>query len=800
MKLLFAELRKVWGNRVFSLLLVVLAATNLLLLWMGTRPSGSQPPAAAYRTVAQDIAGMNMAEKGEFLHSKFAEIDSLLKISQYYQTLAYGGNALRQYHNDNAAMFDQYEQEYTDKSYDLYTDNLTIEYHLFSQLQDEYDTVAGYGDFLDSVQNKASQLSGISIFQKDQTGYDLKNIELTAQVYAGLRDTTIDYTPQKGLYTAISYAFTDLLSLAAMLLLALVLIRQERDSGLLGLVRSLPSGRLKTALAKLGAFAVSLLAVLVLLYGVNLAYCSASYGVGALNRTIQSVPALMRSTMQITVGQYLLRFLLAKWVGAFVMGLWVMLAALLARRTAAGCFSALAMPLAMYGIRSIIPATARFNVLKYANLASLLQTNELLGNYRNLYWFGEPVGLPLIEWLAAALFGASFFMAFCAVFTRAQLLPYAQRSVVLNHQYKTRPTSIWREEGRKLLIINGVSIFLVAFLTFGCYQGATSESYIDENEIYYSYYMKHLSGPFTLESKAWLEDQSKEFTPLLAMQSHAETQGVGNDSMVPYGALQQKYAVFKTIMQENLTYLTENSGAWLVYESGYRKLFGFSGTSDIQDALFAGLLCALCFSGLFAMERKGGMDEILLATPRGRRFTVQSKLGQSALIAVAIALITCLPHLWQVLRDYGLPAIFAPAYSIQEFSTVPHAFTLSDILLFWMLCRIAACLCMEIITLWLGQMFGNMLPTLFVSATCYCLPALLSLSGMENGIEWLGAYPLFHAAALLKTEGTITPDIPYSYSWAAILLLALALLLTWFLAQILIQKYEWTGVDFNAKY
>lgn len=38
MSLFLAELRKVWGNRLFPLLLAVLAAANLLLLWMGTRP------------------------------------------------------------------------------------------------------------------------------------------------------------------------------------------------------------------------------------------------------------------------------------------------------------------------------------------------------------------------------------------------------------------------------------------------------------------------------------------------------------------------------------------------------------------------------------------------------------------------------------------------------------------------------------------------------------------------------------------------------------------------------------------
>ena len=56
MSLLTAELRKVWGNRVFPMLLAVLVAANLLLLWMGTRPTANQPPAVAYRAVGADLA------------------------------------------------------------------------------------------------------------------------------------------------------------------------------------------------------------------------------------------------------------------------------------------------------------------------------------------------------------------------------------------------------------------------------------------------------------------------------------------------------------------------------------------------------------------------------------------------------------------------------------------------------------------------------------------------------------------------------------------------------------------------
>ena len=789
MSLFFAELRKVWGGRVFPVLLAILASANLLLLWMGTRPTATQPPASAYRAVGAELNGKTMEEKGIYLREKCEEIESLVKIGQYYRELAYGDYALTQYRQDNAAMFDAYEQEYKDKSYTLFTDNLNTEYRLFSQLQNEYDTVAGYGDFLQGVQAKATQLSGISIFQNDRTGYDLKNIELTAQVYAGLTETPIDYFPQKGLYTAISYAFTDLILLASMLLLALILVRQERDSGLLSLVRSLPGGRLKTALAKLAAFAASLLVVLTVLYGVNLAYCSASFGLGSLNRTIQSVPALMRCTMQITVGQYLLRFLLAKWAGAFVMGLWVMLAALVAKRAAAGWVGALALPLAMYGIRAAIPATSHWNVIKYANMVSLLQTNELLGNYRNLFWFGSPVSLPLVEWLTAAVLGGSLFAGFCAVFAKAQLLPTAKRSLALPFSHTTHATSVPREEGRKLLLMNGAAVFLAAFLAFGIYQGITSESYLDADEIYYAYYMKHISGPWRTESYNWLTEQGKEFAPMLEVQRRVIGGELSSDALLAYNSLQQKYTVYQQIVQFNIQYyLKQNPGAWLVYETGYRKLFGFTGTADVQDTLLAGLLCALCFSGLFAMERKGGMDEILAATPLGRKYTAKAKLRQSTLVAAVIAFGTVLPHLWQILQDYGLPALLAPAMSISELQAVPKFITLSDLLIFWFICRFAACLCMSRITLWLGQKLGNLLPALFISAVAYCLPALLSLSGMKNGIEWLGFYPLFHAAALWQTQGGNT-------LWVPVFLLFVAFFLAWSIGQVLVCDYERIGAS-----
>ena len=219
---------------------------------------------------------------------------------------------------------------------------------------------------------------------------------------------------------------------------------------------------------------------------------------------------------------------------------------------------------------------------------------------------------------------------------------------------------------------------------------------------------------------------------MLAVQRRVARSELSSEAMLAYGALQQKYNIYQQVVQNNINYyLKEHPGAWLVYESGYKELFGFTGDADVQDTLLAGLACALCFSGLFSMERRGGMETILCTTPLGRKRTVRAKLAVSAGVAVLIAAASCLPHLIQVLRDYGLPALFAPAMSISEFESLPALFTLSDVLLFWFVCRIAACLCMGAITLTLGRVFGNLLPALFVSAVGYCLPAPLRSSSLR---------------------------------------------------------------------
>lgn len=64
----------------------------------------------------------------------------------------------------------------------------------------------------------------------------------------------------------------------------------------------------------------------------------------------------------------------------------------------------------------------------------------------------------------------------------------------------------------------------------------------------------------------------------------------------------------------------------------------------------------------------------------------------------------------------------------------------------------------------------------------------------ENGIEWLGFYPLFHAAALWQNQGYNANGESYNAMWIPIFLVCAAFFLAWAIGHALIDDYDMIGV------
>lgn len=145
---------------------------------------------------------------------------------------------------------------------------------------------------------------------------------------------------------------------------------------------------------------------------------------------------------------------------------------------------------------------------------------------------------------------------------------------------------------------------------------------------------------------------------------------------------------------------------------------------------------------------------ILTAFPLtlGHRKTVTAKLLAAGGTAVLLWVLVSLPRLIVVLRDYGLPASFAPAMSLSDYLHLPSWLSLAGIAILSGLARLVAMLCMAAITLWLSEILGSALSAMFLSALVFCLPSMLALSGLWP-LRWVGVYPLFHLTELLRRPG-----------------------------------------------
>jgi len=488
---------------------------------------------------------------------------------------------------------------------------------------------------------------------------------------------------------------------------------------------------------------------------------------GELKRSIQSVPAFIRCTLQINVIQYFGCFIIVKWIAAFVAGTWVMLAALIFRRAFTGWCAALAFIGSNLLIRSAVSAVGKYNVVKYTNLVSMLFTNELLGSHHNLFWFGVPVSRIWVESLAAVLMCTAFVTIFIYIFTFGQILPPEHKKPFFpffKFKAKINASTLVGQEIHKLLIINGAVWVLLLFVGIQVYASVIRESYIGINEIYYREYMTRLSGRFTQEKLDWLNTEQEKFEPIFLLDAELAKGNITEEQheslMAHYASLQTELEVFKRIVSKKIGYLSENPDAHLVYDSGYSFLFGITGEKDMEDALWAGLISAVCFASFFAMEKSTGMLRVIQATPLGRQSTVWAKSKICWGIATFIAVMTLLPRAWQVGHDYQYSSIFSPAMSLEYFQRLPSCVPILVIILLLLFTRIIACFSTAMTVLFISYKLGNTLGAIFTSSLLFCVGPLLSFCGVIDA-KWISIYPLFHFAAL-QAE-TMTSVISWIY-------------------------------------
>lgn len=176
----------------------------------------------------------------------------------------------------------------------------------------QFDEVSQHGKILETISTNAKRLSGVSIFsgnQGDKESSSSRNILKTEKDFDKMADIFISYEITHGLTIATDFLATDIIAILFMLLLAARLIYDEKEKGAFFLIKSTPRGRLSTISAKIITLAITMLVMTVLLIGSNLLYSGVMFGMPSFNATIQSIPSFIRSTIPISIGEYIIIFL-----------------------------------------------------------------------------------------------------------------------------------------------------------------------------------------------------------------------------------------------------------------------------------------------------------------------------------------------------------------------------------------------------------------------------------------------------------------------------------------------------------
>lgn len=674
MKIFFYELSKIFGN--IKILAFIIAAVIINIAFLVYNEYNGDFLPSEYNALWEDLGEMSPSERDAFIQEKY---------DAFY----------------NFGFTDEEEPEL---SFD-YTGRWDKEEALIFYVKDEIEESLTYGEYLESIDESADILASMPIFA-DKDSFDYKNIMKTKDEFRHLERRPLDPQPSKGILTAVRFGFTDIFAFILILFFLIVLISREKELEQIALFRTSEKGGMALACSKMAAVVFSDIIAVFLLYGGSMLSGYLLYGFGDLNRDIQSVYGFFGSNLDITVGQFLIYFLLLKLLACFAFSaLGFFLFSLFSK----GIFNIAAMIVIMAAegiLYFFIEPSSIFALFRQINIFAAADCGNLLGKYLNINLFGEPIfSLPVSIAVAAVMtvvFSVLGITVFCVRRQAAARglrlnLPFGKHTRLFSHEL--HKTFIG---GKALLLIAGLVIF-TAFT-----YNPIKASYGGISDYIYVRYVNQLKGEVTDEKLEYIEAELEK--------AYMDTTETGSDRI---SALEK--------LRSHALYVREKDGL-LFNDKGYALLTGENKQSDRYTACFMAILITIIAGYIYSEEYKTGAFRILRATQNGTVKTFLYKLLSAALASFFLTAILNGTQIYNTLSAYGTEYIFAPAHSMERLEAV------GAMPIFWYLAllelgRFAALVLQSAVLFFISSRVKSYSLTIIGGITVFAVPPIIAAAG-----------------------------------------------------------------------
>ena len=515
--------------------------------------------------------------------------------------------------------------------------------------QEEY--MDSYPEFIDGMEGRAKRLQNTSFYQ-DKEGYAYQNLVKSCKDFKKFSGISLEGGSSFGLEAFAEYNGNVLFVLVFLAVLTYYVLFYERDMSLLLLLKGSKKGHTPLAAAKLSVMVWGAIFYTVFSEGSAILLLGWMYGYGNLGRAIQSLSMFRNCAFSLTVGEMLLLVVFLRVMIAAVFACLMFCIGMFFKNE----FTAAALAVIILGLERVFSEafsiSGSFGGVKCVNPFYCWDLKLLLGEYYNFNIFGHPVGKNLCAVVVAGVLlpilcviGILAFNDTCQVRTEGRgevFLQWFRRKT----GFMGKRLGLLYYEFYKMLVQQKKGIVLAILFFWGIYeiQGVfAQEYYATAREASYHYYIGKLQGLVTEETFAFMEEEEAS---LQAMWDElAQVDGDETRSIMIMAEL-ERYEEGFSLVQDQLEMLQARKGdikdKYLLDEMAYADLWRDTKTDIIL--WFSGAAAVLYFiSGIYALDEKKKMQNLLRSTRNGRKRLNKSRNCCAVLCTAVLFLIMELP-------------------------------------------------------------------------------------------------------------------------------------------------------------
>lgn len=588
----------------------------------------------------------------------------------------------------------------------------------------------GYAEFVQSVSTQAAAIRRSPMFSDSNT-FVYRNADRTEADYLSTTEIHLKLLPCDVVESVLENHVAMVFSLFLMMV-TIALIVEPKRLGLEALEQSCASGRETLAGWRIGAVAVSAVVTTVLMQGGMFLLGMLLYQQPiALNAPVQSIPLLQHWAAPTTVGVFLLWYLLFSAAGLWAIGLllWLVLSrmpSLPVGLTLCGGILFLEYNwIQRYGVNDALYPLSGFNLFR------LLFPAEAAERYLNYNLFGFPVR----ERTALSIILATLILACSTVILLSVHFALGNRKngtvakafyALANRVHLScRPKPALVYEAKKLLLYSGGLLFLAVAVVFLQTQMAPPISQsMQESQL--TQYVCTYAGPVDKEVLVQIKIDRQGAAQIYAEASEDESKAL----FLEYYAARCWALDELSIRYEELLDLQTagEKGLKLVNELPFDQIYGETGANFRLASACAALL-ALCLTipGVFWLERRYGMELVLLSTPTGRNTLWRWKV----ILVLCVSAVIWLAWSWHELFLFqrlggSWDVCLSNAASLHHWDSRLGSGSLLAYLLSFYGFRLAGLLSAGSVVMWISSIFSSLLPAAGISVLVLLFPTLLT--------------------------------------------------------------------------